>query len=320
MKLYDRSKIYSLNKIKIIKPELTYEDILQELTESDERFIILTAENRAAIRNLPGKIGNRFIDTGITEQTMTGVAAGLALRGRIPVAHALATFLTMRAFEFIRTDVGIGNLPVKLVGGFPGFLSEANGPTHQAVEDVSIMRGIPNINVFCPADEDDMLKCIRRVMENPSPFYIRYNNLKPVFSHSEYPEIGKAEVVSTGKDLTILVYGVLFEQALKAKEILEKQGLETGLVNMRTLKPVDESAVLSSANNSKLIVTLEDHFITGGLYSIVAEIFLRNKTTCDVLPFALNNQWFKPAMFNDVLEFEGFSGKIIAGKILDFLK
>lgn len=299
---------------------MTYEDILQELTESDDRFIVLTAENRAAIRSLPGKLGNRFIDTGITEQTMTGVAAGLALRGRIPVTHALATFLTMRAFEFIRTDVGIGNLPVKLVGGFPGFLSEANGPTHQSVEDVSIMRGIPNVNVFCPADEDDMLKCLREVLLSPHPFYIRYNNLKPVFMHSEYPEIGKAEVVSVGKDVTILVYGVLFEQALKAKEILEKQGLETGLVNMRTLKPVDESAILNAASNSKLIVTLEDHFITGGLFSVIAEIFLRNKIVCDVLPFALNNQWFKPALFNDVLEFEGFTGEKIAGKILNFIK
>ena len=134
---------------------MTYEDILRELVEHDNRFMVLTAENRAAIRNLPDQIGDRFVDTGITEQTLVGVSAGLALRGRIPVAHALATFLTMRAFEFIRTDVGISGLPVKLVGGFSGFLSEANGPTHQAIEDVSIMRGIPNINVFCPADEED---------------------------------------------------------------------------------------------------------------------------------------------------------------------
>ena len=204
---------------------MTYEEILKDLVDKDERFMILTAENRAAIRNLPDKIGDRFIDTGITEQTMVGVAAGLALRGRIPVAHALASFLTMRAFEFIRTDVGIGNLPVKLVGGFSGFLSEANGPTHQAIEDVSIMRGIPNVNVFCPADEEDMLIGLRKVMESPEPFYIRYNNIKPVYKHSEKFEIGKAEVVSEGKDVTILVYGILLKQALEAKEILEAKGI-----------------------------------------------------------------------------------------------
>lgn len=295
---------------------MTYEEILKDLVDKDERFMILTAENRAAIRNLPDKIGDRFIDTGITEQTMVGVAAGLALRGRIPVAHALASFLTMRAFEFIRTDIGIGNLPVKLVGGFSGFLSEANGPTHQAIEDVSIMRGIPNVNVFCPADEEDMLIGLRKVLESPEPFYIRYNNLKPVYKHTQEFEIGKAEVVSEGKDVTIIVYGVLFGQAIEAKEILEKKGLSVGLINLRTVKPVDEEAILNAAVNSKLLVTLEDHFITGGLYSITAEIFLRNKIKCDVLPIALKDSWFKPALLKDVLEYEGFTGKKIADRIL----
>ena len=279
--------------------------------------MILTAENRAAIRNLPNQIGDRFIDTGITEQTLIGVSAGLALRGRIPVSHALACFLTMRAFEFIRTDVGIADLPVKLIGGFAGFLSEANGPTHQAIEDVSIMRGIPNVNVFCPADEQDMMIGLKKVLESPKPFYIRYNNLPPVYEHSESFEIGKAEVVSEGKDVTILVYGVLFKQAMEAKEILEAKGKSVGLINLRTLKPIDEEALLKAAANSKLLVTLEDHFITGGLFTILAEIFLKNKIMCDVLPIALNDKWFKPALMKDVLEYEGFTGEKIAANILD---
>lgn len=278
--------------------------------------MILTAENRAAIRNLPDKIGDRFVDTGITEQTMIGVAAGLALRGRIPVAHALASFLTMRAFEFIRTDIGIGNLPAKLIGGFSGFLSEANGPTHQAIEDVSIMRGIPNVNIFCPADEEDMLICLVKVLEDESPFYIRYNNLKPVYSHSKNFEIGKAEVIFVGSDVTILVYGILFKQAIEAKEILEKKGYSVGLVNLRTLKPIDKELILNVSGNSRLIVTLEDHFLTGGLFSIIAELFLKNKVSCDVLPVALENKWFKPALMHDVLEYEGFTGEKIAKQIL----
>ncbi|MBK8550340.1 MAG: transketolase [Ignavibacteria bacterium] len=299
---------------------MTYEELLKELVDKDERFMILTAENRAAIRNLPNQIGDRFIDTGITEQTMIGVAAGLALRGRIPVTHALASFLTMRAFEFIRTDVGIADLPVKLVGGFSGFLSEANGPTHQAIEDVSIMRGIPNVNVFCPADEDDMMIGLRKVLESPKPFYIRYNNLKTDYKHSSEFEIGKAEIVSEGKDVTILVYGILFKQAIEAKEFLEKKGKSVGLINLRTLKPIDEEAILNAAKNSKLLVTLEDHFITGGLYSIVAEIFLKNKIMCDVLPIALMDKWFKPALMKDVLEYEGFTGDKIAERVNKFIK
>ena len=133
-------------------PAATYESTLAALVAADERIVVLTAENRAAIRNLPAQIGARFIDVGICEQTMVGMAAGLALRGRVPVVHALATFLTLRAFEFVRTDVGIGRLPVKLVGGVPGFLSEANGPTHQAVDDIAVMRAIPGMEIFCPAD------------------------------------------------------------------------------------------------------------------------------------------------------------------------
>jgi len=261
---------------------MTYEDVLKELVQEDERFIVMTAENRVAIRNLPLLIGDRFIDTGITEQTLIGSAAGLALRGRVPIVHALATFLTMRGFEFIRTDVGIGNLPVKLVGGVPGFLSEANGPTHQAVEDISLMRGIPNINIFCPADEEDMIICLKKVLESPSPFYIRYTNQAPLVKHSDDFEIGKAEVVSDTGEITILVYGILFNQAYIAKSILENEGKTVRLVNIRTPKPVDEKAILESVNISNLIVTLEDHFLTGGLYSIVAETLLNNKITATV--------------------------------------
>src|SRR3984957_5205660 len=116
---------------------MNYEETLAELAKIDERIVVMTAENRALIRNMPSILGERFIDTGITEQTMIGAAAGLAIRGRIPVVHALASFLTMRAFEFIRTDIGIAYLPVKLCGYIPGFPSDAYAPTPQAIEDVS---------------------------------------------------------------------------------------------------------------------------------------------------------------------------------------
>ncbi|MCA9971449.1 MAG: hypothetical protein KC425_14585, partial [Anaerolineales bacterium] len=154
---------------------MTYEDALRDIVLADERYVVMTAENRAAIRGLPAVLHGRFIDTGISEQAMVGMAAGLALRGRVPVLHALATFLTMRAFEFIRTDVGIGRLPVKLVGGVPGFLSDGNGPTHQALEDVALMRGIPGMGVFSPADEQDLVIGLPEVLASERPFYIRYN-------------------------------------------------------------------------------------------------------------------------------------------------
>ena len=294
-----------------------YEQTLLDMMAADERIIVMTAENRAAIRNLPNLAPERFIDTGITEQTMVGAAAGLALRGRVPVLHALATFLTLRAFEFVRTDVGIGNLPVKLVGGVPGFLSDGNGPTHQAIEDVSLMRGIPHMHVFCPADEQDMLLGLPHIINSPHPTYIRFNALKPVIDHDSEFEIGRAEQVSDGTDVAILVYGMLFAQAWEAKALLEAEGLSVRLINVRMPKPVDEEAILRAARETNLLVTLEDHFLTGGLYSIVAETLLRHGETAEVLPFALEERWFRPALLNDVLRFEGFTGEQIAARILE---
>lgn len=305
-----------------------YEQTLLELMAADERIVVMTAENRAAIRNLPNLAPERFIDTGITEMTMVGAAAGLALRGRVPVLHALATFLTLRAFEFVRTDVGIGHLPVKLVGGVPGFLSDGNGPTHQAIEDVALMRGIPHMHVFCPADEQDMLLGLPHIINSPHPTYIRFNGLKAVVEHESHFEIGRAEVwrtpgngpaIDRRDDVAILVYGMLFAQAWEAKALLEAEGLTVRLVNVRTPKPIDEAAVLAAARESNLLVTLEDHFLTGGLYSIVAETLLRHGQTADVLPIALEEHWFKPALLPDVLRHEGFTSEQIAARILERL-
>ena len=297
---------------------MTYEELIKQTALADDRIVVMTAENRALIRTLPAILGPRFIDTGITEQTLIGAAAGLALRGRIPVVHALATFLTLRAFEFIRTDVGIGQLPVKLSGFVPGFLSDGNGPTHQAIEDVSLMRGIPGMTVFAPADEADMLAMLPAIWASPSPAYVRINTRPATYEHAPF-EMGRAEIVAEGTDVTILTYGMLFEQALVARELLQAQGKSVGLVNLRSLKPVDEAALLDVARRGSFIVTVEDHFITGGLYSILAEVLLRNQLTARVLPLALEERWYRPGRLSAVLEHEGFTGQHIARRIAEAL-
>lgn len=295
---------------------MTYEEILRDFSQKSEKLIVMTAENRAAIRNLPPHLGKRFIDVGISEQTMIGMAAGLALRGRFPITHALATFLVFRAYEFIRDDVAIPNLPVKMVGGVPGFLSDANGATHQAIEDVALMRGLPNMMVFCPSDAEELAAGIEVLAEYPAPCYIRHNPHPAPIKHNAQFEIGKAEILSEGNDIAILVYGFLLREAVKAKEILEAQGKSVRLVNIRMPKPIDETAVLNAVKDCKLVVSLEDHFITGGLYSIIAELLLKHKLTGNVLPIALEHKWFKPALLDRVLEYEGFTGKQIADRIL----
>jgi len=288
--------------------------MLQTLAENDDSILVMTAENRAPIRHLPSKLGPRFIDVGICEQTMIGAAAGLALRGRKPIVHALASFLTLRAFEFIRTDIGLPALPVTLVGSVAGFLSGANGPTHQALEDIALMRGIPNVMVFCPADESELISGLPRVLDSGMPCYIRYNDEKPAVRHEGGFELGKSEQIAEGDDVAILTYGHLLKEAIAARQKLLGDRLSVRLVNLRMLKPVDEEAILCAARETRLIVTLEDHFITGGLYSLVSEILVRQQCPARILPIALAN-WFKPALVAEALEQEGFTGAQIAGRI-----
>jgi len=247
------------------------------------------------------------------------VAAGLALRGRIPVVHALAAFLTMRAFEFIRTDVGIGNLPVKMIGAFPGFLSEANGPTHQSLEDIALMRSIPNVQVFCPADEEELVNALPAIIESSSPWYVRHNSRPPATQHEDEFKIGRAERHFEGRDVAVLTCGFLFTEAVEAATRLKRNGVSAQVINLRTLKPIDEEAILEAASDCRLIVTLEDHFVTGGLYSIVSEILVRHRMIADVLPIAFEDRWFKPAMLGDALSYEGFTGRQIAELIINAL-
>jgi transketolase len=273
----------------------------------------MTAENRGSIRGIPAILGDRFIDVGICEQTMIGMAAGLALRGRVAVAHALATFLTMRAFEFIRTDVGIPGLPVILVGAVPGFLSEANGPTHQAIEDLSIMRGIPGMQVVCPADREELVAAMPALVAARKPAYVRYHAGDAPVAHGPY-QIGRAESFGDGEDVAILVCGFLLGEALAAQRQLAAQGVGARVVSMRSLKPLDAEAVLAAAR-SRLVVTVEDHFLTGGLFTAVAETLALAGVAARLHPIALAERWFKPAMLPDVLAHEGFTGAALARRI-----
>ncbi len=298
---------------------MSYETALLALAEADPNIVVLTAENRAHIRGLAEPLGPRFIDVGIAEQTLVGVAAGLALRGRKPVVHALAPFLTMRAFEFIRTDVGIGRFPVKLVGFVPGFLSDGNGATHQSLEDISLMRGIPGMQVFCPENAAELEAFLPEIMENPAPCYIRYTSREG--PGPELPaKLGSAAVRREGSDVTLVSFGVLVEQAEIACAALQQQGLSVGLINLRWLSPTDEGALLHAARSSRLVVTIEDHFAHGGLYALLCELLVRERVSVKVRSCAFDGRWFKPATLARVLEHEKFSGARLAERVLRFLE
>ncbi|MFN0245313.1 MAG: aminotransferase class III-fold pyridoxal phosphate-dependent enzyme [Kofleriaceae bacterium] len=294
-----------------------YEQTLLRLATDDPEIVVMTAENRAALRSLPGALGSRFIDVGIAEQTMIGMAAGLALRGRKPIVHALAAFLTMRAFEFIRTDIGIGRLPVKLVGGVPGFLSDANGPTHQAVEDIALMRGIPGMQVFCPADEQELADALPELLADPAPCYIRYTGAPATVPHVVRGQPRRIETVGHGDDVTILAFGLLLAEAMDARARLAAEGISARVLDVRMIKPLDEPAILAAAHDTRLLVTVEDHLQVGGLYSTVCELLVRAALRADVMSMALPERWFKPALLPDVLAREGFTGAMIASRVLE---
>lgn len=294
----------------------SYQQALLALAASRDDLVVMTAENRAHIRGLPEALGPRFVDVGICEQTLVGAAAGLALRGRTPVVHALASFLTLRAFEFIRTDVGIPHLPVKLVGFVPGLASEANGPTHQALDDVAVMRAIPGMQVFCPADIEELCQALPAIIASRAPAYVRYTAALPAVEHATAFAIGKAEVLSREDGVSILCYGTLLREAERARRALAARGVPVRLVNLRSLEPVDEEAIVDAVRPAELVVTLEDHFHRGGLHTILAETCLAHRLAPRVLALDLGASFFRPALLPDVLERERLTGAHVAARVL----
>lgn len=293
----------------------TYEQTLNALCDSDDRVVVMTAESRSAIRGLPARLGPRFIDCGISEQAMIGMAAGLALRGRIPICHALAPFLTLRAYEFIRSDLGVGGLHTLLVGSVPGLLSGANGPTHQSLDDLAVMRPIPGMRVVWPADLEELCACIPALVAEPGLAYVRYHAGAPKVRHRPY-ELGVSEELRSGDEIAVLTAGVLVNEAIEAAEILEELGHSVRLVNLRSLLPLDSDAVVRAARACRLVVTLEDHFIAGGIYTLVAETLLAARISARVLPLGFDRRWFEPLPFPAVLAREGFDARGIAARIV----
>jgi transketolase len=297
----------------------SYEETLRELALADERIVVLTAENRAAIRGLPDALGPRFVDVGICEQTMVGMAAGLALRGRLPVVHALATFLTLRAFEFIRTDAGIGRLPVKLVGGVPGLLSEANGPTHQAIDDVAVMRAIPEMEIYCPADAAELAAGLPHALASPRPCYIRHNPRPSALAHEAFVP-GRAELLAEGRDVAVLAAGFMVPAAAEACALLRAEGIAARLLNLRTIAPLDEAAIVAAARETPLLVTIEDHLLVGGLYQAVTEVLVRRQAFAPVSPIGFPGRWFRPGRLADVMAYERLAPPALAARIREALR
>ena len=253
-----------------------YGKALVELAEKYDQYV-LDADLAEATKTVDfsKKYPNRFFDIGIAEADMVGTAVGLSACGATVFASTFAMFAAGRAFEQVRNGVCYNNLNVKIVGTHGGILIGEDGGSHQAIEDVSLMRTIPNMKVIVPADAIEAKYAVEAAINEPGPVYLRFGRYDvPVFNTDENYSFtfGKANVLKVGTDVTVIAMGDMVYEALCASEELAKEGISVGVINMHTIKPIDKDAIKTAMETSKHIMTAEDHNVFGGLYSAVSEV------------------------------------------------
>lgn len=255
---------------------------LYELASDDTRILALVADNGAIVYDRYRKdYPERFFNFGISEANMVSVAAGLACCGYIPFAYTISCFITMRAFEQVRNDVCLQKMNVKLAGIGAGFVYSNLGPTHHATKDIALMRALPGMTIFSPADPLEAKKATFAAAKIEGPVYLRLSvGGTPKIYQNDYEfQVGRGVVLNQGADITIISTGGIIYEVLKAVEELKKSGISVRLINIHTIKPIDEEIILKAASETAAILTVEEHSIVGGLGSAVAEIIAENRVS-----------------------------------------
>jgi len=248
---------------------------LCEIAESDDRIWLLTSDlGYSVLEQFFNQFPGRYINVGVAEQNMTGIAAGLAMSGKVVFTYSIANFPTLRCVEQIRNDVCYHYADVKIVAVGGGLVYGALGMTHHGTEDLAIMRVLPNMTVIAPGDPVEARLAVRAIVERNGPFYLRLGSSKEPVVHQDLPyfQIGKALTVKEGKDVTLIATGGMLYNTYQAAEKLMNNGIQARVLSMHTLKPMDVEAVMGAAQQTGVIITIEEHSIIGGLGSAVAEI------------------------------------------------
>ncbi len=252
-----------------------YLETLYELADKDKRVYALISDNGAIVydqyrRDLP----LQYLNLGISEANMLGMAAGMASCGKIPFAYTIGAFLAYRAYEFIRNDICLQKQNVKIVGTGAGEVYSALGPTHHSTEDLGGLRSLPGLTILCPASPLEVKKATVAAYKHIGPMYLRLGTNKEteIYSRDYEFEIGKGIVLREGNDITLIGTGSILKDILDVAELLSKDGIRASVINMHTLKPIDEGIILQAIEETGKIVTIEDHNIIGGLGSAVAEV------------------------------------------------
>lgn len=294
------------------------------LAETQENLMVLSADlgNSSGLDRFKTAYPEKFVNVGIAEQNMIGVAAGLAKEGFTVFATSFAPFIAMRASEQIRMNLGYMNQNVKAVAIGSGVAMAFLGNSHYGLEDAAVMRSIPNLTVVAPADCAEIIKTVFAAAKFEGPMYIRLTGAvnNPVVYQEDYEfEIGKAITLREGADITVIANGTMVYESLEAAKHLEAQGVSATVVNMHTIKPLDTAALDKAIASSKLIVTVEEHSVVGGLGSAVAEYKTGVRNAPPQLIIGLPDKFGKTAEYKYLLNAYGLVGEQIAQKILSQL-
>ena len=266
---------------------------------------------------------DRFFDCGIAEADMTGIAAGMAAEGLKPFTNSFAMFAAGRAYEQIRNSIAYPQLNVKVVGSHGGVSVGEDGATHQCIEDFALMRAIPGMLVCCPCDGNEMRHAVRALIDYEGPAYLRLQRLATEVFTDELPDyhfaLGKGCTLRPGSDVTVIATGLMVSKALQAAELLAAEGISVRVINIHTIKPLDEELVLRAARETGCIVTSEEHSVIGGLGSAVSEL-LGEKCPVPVLRHGVNDEFGRSGTAAAVLDYFGLNAEGIAAKVREALK
>lgn len=291
--------------------------------EKDERVVVLCADLTESTRShwFAEKFPQRFIEVGVAEQNLAVIASGMAATGKIPFISSYATFSPGRNNEQIRTNICINNVPVKIAGAHAGISVGPDGATHQALEDIALMRVLPRMVVIVPCDSIEAEKATLAAAFNNKPTYLRLGREKtPVITTEETPfTVGKAEIFREGTDVAIIACGTLVYEALVAAETLAKEGISCTVINNHTVKPMDEETIVDAAHTCGAVVTAEEHQIAGGMGSAVAEVLAR-RMPAPVEFVGMKDRFGESGSPDELMEAFGLTSKGIGEAVRKVLK
>ena len=312
-----------MSDVKKIATRDGYGNALAELGREHEDVVVLDADLAAATKTgvFKKEFPERFIDCGIAEENMMGVAAGLAAAGKVPFASSFAMFAAGRAFEQVRNSIGYPHLNVKIGASHAGISVGEDGATHQCNEDIALMRTIPGMVIINPSDAVEARAAVRAAYEIDGPVYMRFGRLAvPVINdRPDYKfEVGQGIVLREGKDVAIIATGLCVNSALEAAEKLAEEGIQAKVINMHTIKPLDEDLVVEAAKETGKVVTVEEHSVIGGLGSAVCDV-LCEKLPTSVLKIGVNDVFGESGPAVKLLEKYRLDGQGVYEQIKDFM-